>query len=121
MQKKLWIFSSLFVVIDQIIKCIVSNFIDYNDVIRVIPNFFYLSNVHNEGAAFSLFSGNQLFLIIMTIIALGIIYYFFIYHQELNTFKLLLVSMLFGGIIGNFINRLLFQYVISYRLVCYYS
>ena len=114
MYKKLGLFSLLFVIIDQAIKVIVSSLITLNGEIMVIPGFFYLANVHNEGAAFSLFDGNQVFLIIMTLVALGVIYYVFIKDKDLNTRDIILNSMLLGGIIGNFIDRIIYGYVIDY-------
>ena len=114
MQKKLWIFSGIFVLIDQIIKILVSNYITYNTDIEIISNFFYLTNVHNDGAAFSAFAGNLIFLIIMTIISLCIVYYFFVRDKELKGLNLFIVSMLIGGIIGNFIDRIIHGYVIDY-------
>ncbi len=77
MYKKLTIFSILFVIIDQAVKMIVSNFIPYQSDIKIIPHFFYLTNVHNEGAAWSLFSGNVFLLAILGIVALVLIYYYF--------------------------------------------
>lgn len=114
MKKKLVIFSSIFVIIDQLIKLLVSNFIPYNKEISVINNFFYLTNVHNNGAAFSTFEGNLFFIMLMTIVSIVIVYYFFVKNQTLKKIDLLLVSMLYGGIIGNFIDRLLYGYVIDY-------
>lgn len=114
MYKKIGALSILFTVIDQVIKIIISNVITFNTDIKVIPGFFYLANVHNEGAAFSLFNGNQVFLILMTIISIGVIYYVFIKDKELKKIDLLLVSMLMGGIVGNFIDRIIHGYVIDY-------
>ena len=114
MQKKLCGLSIIFVVIDQILKIIVSNNIKLNTEIDVIKNILYITNVHNEGAAFSIFSGNIIFLIFITIISLVIIYLFFIKNKKLNNIEILLDSMLIGGIIGNFIDRIVYRYVIDY-------
>lgn len=114
MQKKLYGLSFIFVFIDQIIKLIISNNIKLDSEIKVIDNFFYITNVHNDGAAFSMFSGNLIFLIIMTVISLVVIYLFFIKDRELSKLDIILTSMLIGGILGNFIDRMIFKYVIDY-------
>ena len=114
MHKKLWFFSGLFVFIDQVIKVVITNAIRLNSSIDVIPDFFYLTNVHNKGAAFSILEGNLLFLDIVTIIALVLVYYFFVKGGTIKGFEFVLISMLFGGIIGNFVDRLIFGYVIDY-------
>lgn len=114
MKKKLGIFSLIFVIIDQVIKIIVKNNIVLNTDIKVIDNFFYLSHVHNDGAAFSMFSGNIIFLILITIIALVAIYMIFIKDKKLSNIYIVLISMLIGGILGNFIDRIIYNYVIDY-------
>ena len=114
MKKKLGIFSLIFVILDQVIKIIVKNNIVLNNDIKVIDNFFYLSHVHNDGAAFSMFSGNIIFLILITIIALVAIYMIFIKDKKLSNIYIVLISMLIGGILGNFIDRIIYNYVIDY-------
>jgi len=114
MYKKLTIFSILFVLMDQVVKMLVSNFIPYQGEIKIIPNFFYITNVHNEGAAWSLFSGNVFILALLGLVALLLIYYFFIKGKELNKWEILLYSLLIGGITGNFIDRIFLGNVVDY-------
>ena len=114
MRKKLVGLSIIFIIIDQIIKVLISNNITLNTDITIIDKFFYITNVHNNGAAFSSFSGNTIFLIIMSIIALIVIYFCFIKDKDLSKIEVVLISMLIGGIIGNFIDRIIFKYVIDY-------
>lgn len=123
MYKKLTLLSIFFIVIDQIIKLVVSNLISYQEEIKIIPNFFYLTNVHNEGAAWSILSGNVLFLALLGILALIFIYYFFIKGKTLTKLETVLYSLLIGGIVGNFIDRLFLGYVVDYLgviLIDYY-
>lgn len=112
--KKISLISLIVVVIDQIIKILISNTISYMDSVKVIPNFFYISNVHNEGAAWSMFSGKQFILIIVAILALVGIYLFLIKGKKINIFETICYSLLIGGIIGNLIDRIVFNYVIDY-------
>ena len=99
---------------DQVVKMLVSNFIPYQGEIKIIPNFFYITNVHNEGAAWSLFSGNVFILALLGLVALLLIYYFFIKGKELNKWEILLYSLLIGGITGNFIDRIFLGHVVDY-------
>lgn len=114
MYKKLTIFSILFIVIDQVIKFFVSNFIEYQSNINLIPNFFYITNVHNDGAAWSILSGNVLFLALLGIVALVIIYYLFLKGKTLSKLETFLYSILIGGIVGNLIDRIFLGYVVDY-------
>lgn len=112
--KKIAIFSIVFILIDQIIKLLITNNIVYLNSIEIIPNFFYLTHVHNEGAAWSIFSGNTLFLILIAIAVLVFIYLFFIKGKKLSNIETITYSLLIGGIIGNLIDRIVFKYVIDY-------
>lgn len=114
MQKKIYGISIIFIVIDQIIKYVVSQLIPFNTNITIIDHVFYLTNVHNDGAAFSILSGNVLLLILMTIISLVVIYFLFIKDQTISKIESVCISMLLGGVIGNFLDRIIHGYVIDY-------
>jgi signal peptidase II len=114
MKKKLFLYSFLFFLIDRIIKLIFVSFIALGQVNNVITNFFYLTNVNNYGAAWSILNGNRLFLIVVSLVALAIIYKYFIEKEKLNSTKVILFSLLFGGIIGNLYDRIFLGYVVDY-------
>lgn len=114
MYKKLTIFTIIFVIADQLIKLLVSNTIILNDHVEILPNFFYLSNAHNDGAAFSLFSGNVFVLAIIGVLALIFVHYVFIKDKHLSKFEIVIYSFLIGGIIGNLIDRIFLGYVVDY-------
>lgn len=111
--KKLAITSLICVIIDQIIKAIVVTNMEFAHSINVITNFFRLTYLQNTGAAFSILSDNRLFLILITLFALFIIYYFFIKDKDINN-KAILYGVLLGGILGNLIDRIRCGYVIDY-------
>lgn len=114
MYKKLAIFSILFIFIDQLSKGFINLYMDLNQSIELLPNFFNLTYVHNTGAAFSILSGNRWLFIIITLIALNVIYIFFIKDKELKKSEIIIYSLLLGGIIGNLIDRILYGYVLDF-------
>ena len=114
MKKRLLIFTTLFLALDQILKVVIRHFISYGTSLKVINNFFYNSNVHNDGAAFSSFSGNTVFLIGMTLFSLVIVYYCFVKDKSLKSVEVFFIGMLLGGILGNLVDRVIFQYVTDY-------
>ena len=114
MKKKLFLISLAVIFLDRIIKLLVISKIAYSEVNNIITNFFYLTNVHNYGAAWSILSGNRLFLIIISLISLIVIYMMFINKEKLNNFKMLSFGLLIGGIIGNLLDRIFLGYVIDY-------
>lgn len=114
MVKKLYLYMFLFVLVDQVSKNLVDFYITLNNSISIIPNFFSLTYVRNIGAAFSLLKGSRYFLIIASIIALNIIFLYFIKGKKLSNYNLIVYSMLLGGILGNLIDRILYGYVIDF-------
>lgn len=82
--------------------------------ITVIPNFFYLVHIDNPGAAWSLFSGQQLLLSLFAIAALAALF-FFRKNLELERrpFQIAL-GLLAGGVTGNLIDRIFHNHVIDF-------
>ena len=60
----------LFLFIDQLIKFLVASNMYVGQSIIIISNFFKITYVTNDGAAFNLFSGNILFLVIIAILVI---------------------------------------------------
>ena len=112
--KKLAIISLISVMIDQVIKVIITTNMEFAHSINVITNFFRITYLQNTGAAWSILSGNRIFLVIITLIALYVIYYFFIKDKNLKKYETFLYGMLIGGILGNLIDRIRFGYVVDY-------
>jgi len=110
---KISIISFIVVLLDQIIKIIINNNIGLGDGFDIIKNFLYITNVHNEGAAWSILNGNVLLLIFISIIALVAILCY-IKNTKTNNFSEVLYAILIGGIIGNLLDRILYKYVIDY-------
>lgn len=106
----------LLVVIDQISKELINIYLRLNESIKIINNFFYITNAHNEGAAWSILSGNTLLLIIITFVSIYLI------HKYTKEYKGIFKYILYGGIIGNLIDRIFYGYVrdfIDFRIFNY--
>ena len=114
MKKKIYVISGLFLILDQILKMVIINFIGFQDSISLIPNFLYLTNVKNTGGAWSIFDGNSILLIMIGLVCIvGISYY--IYKK--NNYSILEISyygLIIGGILGNFIDRIIRGGVVDY-------
>ena len=113
-KKVIWIISFICIIIDQIIKFIINNNINLYDQNTIIDNFFYLTNVRNYGAAWSILTGSRIMLIIVTILIMIGLYYFFIRKEKLKKYEKVIYGFLYGGIIGNLIDRIFRGYVIDY-------
>ena len=113
-KSKYLIISLVLLIIDQISKYFVMTNIKLNKSIVIIPNFFKLTYTNNHGAAFSILEGNTILLIVVSIIALILIYLFLIKNHKLSSLEIFSYSLLIGGIIGNLIDRILYHYVIDF-------
>ena len=112
--KRLGILSFILIIIDVIIKVVVDKCMNIYDTIKIIPNFFNIMYVRNTGAAFSIMENSRVLFIVIGIIAIYLIWRFFIKDKQLNNYYIVIYSMLIAGIIGNMIDRILYGYVIDY-------
>lgn len=96
-------------ILDRVLKIIVENFLS-TERVYIIKNFFYLVFVKNTGAAFSSFEGMNILFILVALCALIFIVY---YIKKKNDYNIG-YSLLFGGIIGNLIDRIVYRYVIDF-------
>ncbi len=61
--KKVALVGTLCLIIDQIIKLIITNNMELNQSLNIIKSFFSITYVRNYGAAFSILTGSTFFLI----------------------------------------------------------
>ncbi len=100
--------------IDQLTKWIVVQKMDLYESIPIIDNFFYITSHRNAGAAWGILQGQMTFFyIITTIVIIGLIYYMEKYARN-NKLTAVSLSLILGGAIGNFIDRLLRQEVVDF-------
>lgn len=112
--KKITIFSLLIIILDQIIKFVVIQNMELYSSIIIIKNFFNITYVQNIGAAFSILSGNVVFLSLISLIVLVAIYIYLSKKKSFNKIQTITYSMLIGGIVGNMIDRIFRGFVIDY-------
>lgn len=114
MYKKLTIYTIILILIDQIIKIVVNSSLKLYESITIIKNIFNITYVQNKGAAWSILAGNRFLLISIAIIALFLIFIFFIKDNKLSKLEIIFYSLLISGIVGNLIDRIIYGYVIDY-------
>ena len=113
MKKKPYIIAFFFFIIDLLTKQLISHIIKVNESIKVINNFFYITHVHNTGAAWSILEDKRILLLIITVIVLFLINKV-MNKEELNKLECLSYGMIIGGIVGNLFDRIIFSYVIDF-------
>ncbi len=112
--KRILIIGFIILLIDQVFKALIMSFLNLGESISLIPNFFSITLLFNTGGAFSLFSGNTIFLIVLSFIVIYILYKYFVKDKVINKKNIILYGILFGGICGNLIDRIFRGYVIDY-------
>mgnify|MGYP004579848455 FL=1 len=103
----------LFLLIDIISKQLVLYFMVENQTIQIIPHFFSLTYVKNTGVAFSMLEGNILFILLMSVIVVGVLFYF-AKSKGNGRLEKICYSMILGGALGNFLDRIFYGYVIDF-------
>jgi signal peptidase II len=99
---------------DQLTKLLVLRFLGFEQEKVVIPGFFKFVHWGNTGAAWSLFTGNNELLAGIALIAL-VVLIFSRHHFDSRTFLgQLAFGFIFGGIVGNLIDRLRWGHVIDF-------
>ena len=82
--------------------------------VDAIPSLFHLTYVQNTGAAFSAFAGAQwLFALIFVVLTVAIFLEYFWKRQPFTTTERWLIAAIYGGGVGNMIDRLRFGYVVD--------
>ena len=113
MKKKNIILTSLFLLIDIISKLLIDKYLVLNKSYKIINNFFYITKVYNEGASWSILWGMRILLILIRIIVLIGLFYYQRKFKE-NKRNILAFSLLYAGIIGNLLDRIIYGYVIDF-------
>lgn len=104
-------------VADQVSKALVVGNLALGERVRVIGDVVQIWHVQNRGAAFSLFQGGSLLFLLVSIVSIGLVAYFY------RTFRTrawpihLVLGVILGGTLGNFIDRLRQGYVTDWLSV----
>ena len=114
----IWLGISVFIVIlDQLTKALVSQNLEYRQVIEILP-VFNLTLAHNYGAAFSMLSDaggwqRWFFAALAATASILIIGWLRAVPRSQRCFGISL-ALILGGALGNLIDRLIFGYVIDF-------
>ncbi len=100
---------------DQLTKQIVLRLLPQIDTEKVVvEGFFKFVHWGNTGAAWSLFRGNNGFLAIVALVALVVLFFSRHHFDSRSLLSQIAFGMIFGGIVGNLIDRLAVGHVIDF-------
>ena len=103
-----------FMLLDQLIKLIVTKNMTIAQEIKIIPKFFSIYYIENTGAAFSILGNKTIFLVLIGILCLIFLKRYIESLKEISTLKIISLGIMLGGIFGNLFDRLLYKVVIDY-------
>ena len=110
MNRKILIVGIIALIIDQITKIIAETYLVLNKSVVIINNCFSLTLCHNQGAAWGILKDKAWIIIIFSVFAILLIYHF-IYCFKSNMRNNIAFGLLFGGLEGNLLDRIIFGYV----------
>ncbi len=97
--------------LDLITKYVICGMFAENEGITAIPYLFNIIVVHNEGAAWGILSGNQIGLIILSILLFAFLIWYFVKEKKKSWLLVISMAFIYGGCIGNLFDRIVFGYV----------
>lgn len=111
--------SSLVIAIDQLTKLFVHTQFQLHESRVVIENYFNITYVRNFGAAFGILAQTpavfrEFFFLSMPPLACFLILYILWGLKEKQTAQIVALSFIFGGAIGNYIDRVQYRYVVDF-------
>ncbi len=107
-----WRTAALVLLLDQLTKLWASAALALDQSVPVWPPYFYLTLTHNTGIAFGLLEGRGWLTIPLTLLVLaGLVWYRYRHRPPRRT--QLLMGLLLGGALGNFIDRVRLGYVVD--------
>ena len=108
------IFAVLIVIADQITKYLTVALIPLYGRVDFIPGLLSFTYVQNTGATWSMFEGMQwMFALIFLVLTAAVLYEYFKSPLPFSTFERWCIAAIYGGGLGNMIDRVRLGYVID--------
>ena len=98
-------------VADQLSKGFVVAAVALGERVRVIGDLVQVWHVQNRGAAFSLLQGGSVLFLVVSVLSLGMVAYFHRTLRQRGLWVHLVLGVILGGTLGNFVDRLRQGYV----------
>ena len=105
--------------LDQITKAYIANSMHIHESITIIPGYFNLTYIRNPGAAFGIMGSTSsgfrlIFFFLTSLFAMGLLITIFLRLDSRDWWGQMTIASIFGGAIGNFVDRLQYGEVIDF-------
>jgi signal peptidase II len=116
---RLLLIAGVLVLLDQLTKALIGHYLQPFQSITVIPGFFNLIYIHNPGGAFGFLAGSdpiirKVVFIFVSLMAVGLILWYYMKTPAGFPFLSGAFAMIFGGAIGNLIDRIRIGKVVDF-------
>lgn len=109
--------SGLIIVLDQLTKVVMSNWLELYQTVAVMP-YFNFTLAHNSGAAFSFLAGaggwQRWFFIALALVVSAVLVVWLSRLKAAAKMEAIAISLIIGGAIGNVLDRFIYGYVIDF-------
>lgn len=112
MKKKIYIITIIIFILDQASKMLVEKYL--LNPVNIIGEFFLLEKVHNTGGAWGILNNSTWLLAMISAVALIILNEYISKEKEFTKLSVISYGLLLAGILGNFIDRIVYNYVIDF-------
>ncbi|MEW9676546.1 signal peptidase II [Lentibacillus sp. L22] len=100
--------------VDQLTKWLIVKNMELYEQIPIINDFFYITSHRNRGAAWGILQDQMIFFYIITVVVVvGVIFYLHKFGKD-SPLLAVSLSLILGGAIGNFIDRIFRQEVVDF-------
>ena len=111
--------TALVVFADQVTKALILEHLPLYHSRTVIPGLFDITHIHNPGGAFGFLAGSgpavrKLVFFFATLMALGLVFWFYTKTPYSHRFLATGFALIFAGAIGNLIDRIRFGKVVDF-------
>ena len=113
MKKKVILYSIILFVVDQISKLVLDKVLVLGKSYTIFDKFLYITKAYNDGVSFSMLSGHRWVIILLSLIIM-VFLYFYMQKFKVNTKNMIGFSLVFGGLFGNLVDRIVHGYVIDF-------
>lgn len=120
-KSKIYLISLILLIVDQLVKLLIKSTFKLHKELELIPNFFSLHYLQNDGAAFSILQNKTYLLVIVAIICLGIMVYYIQKEKTFTKLSSISLGLILGGIIGNLLDRIIYKKVIDYLSFTFFT
>jgi signal peptidase II len=114
------VIAAVIIVLDRLTKLRVEAKVQLGHHVAVIPHYFWISNVRNTGAAFSMFEDAKSQLLVRNLLVgfsvLAVIVVLVVLWRVGRSISVtsIALALILGGAIGNLYDRLVFKYVVDF-------